>query len=107
MFCKYEELKAYVGGDFERFYKWGFPKKQIFSAVLDEYEHGEDFCFAENICIHVAVALKYAEKGWSTKEIVEKMEGLMNESAIEEVKTELGNEYTKLMLDLKVIGYAA
>ena len=49
MVFTYEELKEYVREDFERFYEMGFQEEQIFSAVLDEYKHGKDFCFTENI----------------------------------------------------------
>lgn len=53
MIFEYEELKEYVEEDFERLYKMGFNENQIFPAVLNEYEYGEDFGFVENICIHV------------------------------------------------------
>ena len=43
MIFKYEELKECVGEDFVRFYKMGFNEEQIFPAVLNEYEHGEEF----------------------------------------------------------------
>lgn len=53
MIFEYEELKECVEKDFERFYKMGFNENQIFPAVFNEYEHGEDFSFVENVCIHV------------------------------------------------------
>lgn len=31
--------------------------------MIFEYEHGEDFCLVENICIHVFLVLIYAEMG--------------------------------------------
>ena len=62
MIFEYEELKECVKEDFERFYEMGFNEKQILPAVLNEYEHGEDFCLVEDICIHVLLGLKYSEK---------------------------------------------
>lgn len=41
MIFEYDELKEYVGEDFERFNKTGFDEDQIFPAVLNEYEKPE------------------------------------------------------------------
>ena len=43
MIFGYEEIKECVTEDFIRFFKMNFNEKQIFPAVLNEYEHGEDF----------------------------------------------------------------
>lgn len=99
MIFKYEELKECVGEDFVRFYKMGFNEEQIFPAVLNEYEHGEDFCLAENICIHVCLALFYAEKNLNSNVIIEKLNQLMTKEVESEIKVELGNEYLKFVTD--------
>lgn len=103
MFCEYDELKEYVREDFERFYEMGFNEKQIFPAVLNEYEHGEDFCHLENICIHIFVALNYAEKEMNYDEIVKKLEILMDKEMKNKIKEDLGNEYTKFIADITMI----
>lgn len=104
MTCKvifeYEELKECVKEDFERFYEMGFNAKQIFAAVLNEYEHGEDFCLVENICIHVQLALNYLEKNLNYTQIIEKLNELINEKVKNEMRIELGNEYMKFIMDL-------
>lgn len=100
MIFEYEELKECVEEDFERFYKMGFNEKQIFPAVLNEYKYGESFCLVENICIHVLLVLYYAEKDLNYKEIIEKLNQLMNEEVENTIKVELGNEYTKFIADL-------
>ena len=57
MIFEYEELKECVEEDFERFYKMDFDENQILSAVLNEYEHGEDFGLVENVCIDLFLIL--------------------------------------------------
>ncbi len=99
MILKYEELKECVEEDFVRFCKMGFTEKQIFPAVLNEYEHGEDFCLVENICIHVCLALFYAEKNLNSNVIIERLNQLMTKEAECEIKVELGNEYSKFVTD--------
>ncbi|MBD5551375.1 MAG: hypothetical protein HDQ96_09375 [Lachnospiraceae bacterium] len=96
----YEELKECVEEDFERFYKMGFNERQIFPAVLNEYEQGEDFCLVENICIHILLVLAYAEKNLDYYEIIDKLNQLVNDKVKNEVKLELGNEYSKFIADL-------
>ena len=91
MIFEYEELKECVQEDFERFYEMGFNEKQILPAVLNEYEHGEDFCLVEDICIHVLLGLKYSEKK------------INNSETENEIKTELGAEYTKFITDLNSV----
>lgn len=103
MIFEYEELKECVEEDFARFYKMGFNENQIFSAVLNEYEHGEDFSFVENICIHVFLSLAYEEKKMNSNQIVDRLNQLMNEEEENELKVELGNEYTKFITDLSKI----
>ena len=103
MIFEYEELKESVEEDFERFYKMGFNEKQIFPAVLNEYEHGEDFSFVENICIHVFLSLAYAEKNLNCNQIIDRLNQLMNEEEENELKIELGNEYTKFITDLNIV----
>ena len=100
MIFEYEELRECVEEDFERFYKMGFNENQIFPAVLNEYEHGEDFCLVENICVHVCLALFYAEKNLNSNVIIEKLNQLMTKEAEYEIKDELGNEYSVFVTDL-------
>lgn len=103
MIFKYEELKEYVDEDFEQFHKMGFNDKQIFPAVLNEYEHGEDFCLVENICIHVFLILIYIKNNMNYNEIMKKLNQLMKEEVENEIKIELGEDYTKFITDFKNI----
>lgn len=103
MIFEYEELKECVEEDFERFYNMGFNENQIFPAVLNEYEHGEDFSFVENVCIHVFLSLAYAEKKMNCNQIVDRLNQLMSEGEKNELKVKLGNEYTKFITDLSII----
>ena len=105
MIFEYDELKECVTKDFERFYDMGFDEKQIFPAVLNEYEHGEDYCQLENICVHIFLALNYLERGIKFEDIVEKLDALMANETEEAIKDELGNQYTKFVADiLKIKG---
>ena len=105
MIFEYAELKEAVTEDFERFFQMGFDENQIFPAVLNEYEHGEDFSLTENICIHVVLCLLYRENGLDKKEITGKLEQLMTPEAKSEVKEFLGNDFEAFMDDLNdVIG---
>ena len=103
MIFEYEELKECVEEDFERFYKMGFNENQIFPAVLNEYEHGENFSFVENVCIHVFLSLAYSEKSLNCNQIIDRLNQLMNEEEENELKDELGNKYTKFIMDLSIV----
>lgn len=100
MIFEYEELKDCVREDFERFYKMGFSEKQIFPAVLNEYEHGEDFCSIENICIHVFLILMYADKNLNCNEILDRVNQLLTEETDKELEIALGNKYPRFVEDL-------
>lgn len=102
MIFQYEELKECVEEDFERFYKMGFNENQIFLAVLDEYEHGKDFDFAENICIHVFLILLYTKKGLNCSRILQELNQLMDEKMESDIMAELGKEYSKFITDLSM-----
>lgn len=102
MIFKYEELKECVEEDFERFYKMGFNENQIFPAVLNEYEHGEDFDFVENICIHIFLILLYAKACLDCSQIINKLNHLLNEEVESEIMVELGSEYSKFITDLSM-----
>lgn len=103
MIFEYEELKECVEEDFERFYKMDFNENQIFPAVLNEYEHGEDFGLVENICIHLFLILFYTEKNLNCKQIIDRLNQLMSEEEEREIKVELGNEYSKFITDLSIV----
>ena len=103
MIFEYEELKECVEEDFERFYKMGFNENQIFPAVLNEYEHGEDFSSVENICIHVFLILFYTEKNFNCNQIIDRLNKLMNGEVENEIMTELGTEYSKFITDLNIV----
>lgn len=103
MIFEYEELKECVEEDFERFYKMGFNENQIFPAVLNEYEHGEDFDFVENICIHVFLILFYIEKNLNGNQIIVKLNQLMDAEAESKIMVGLGNEYSKFITDLSIV----
>ena len=102
MIFKYEELKKCVEEDFERFYKMGFNENQIFPAVLNEYEHGEDFDFVEDICIHVFLILLYVKECLDCSQIINKLNQLMNEEVESEIMVELGSEHSKFITDLSM-----
>ncbi len=104
MIFEYEELRASVEEDFERFCKLGFNEKQIFLAVLNEYEHGENFGFVENVCIHVFLILAYTEKSMNCNQLRDRLNQLLHEEEKNKLKIELGNEYAKLVADLKKSG---
>ena len=61
------------------------------------------FCKVENICIHVFLALAYAEKKFNNNEIKEKLKRLMSQENENEIKTELENEYAKFMTDFSAV----
>ena len=103
MIFEYDELKECVEEDVERFYKMGFNEKQIFSAVLDEYEHGENFCKIENICIHIFLILSYTKRDMNFGEIMEKLQQLMDTTIENQVQDELGDEYIKFVADFKIV----
>ena len=103
MIFEYEELKEGVEEDFERFYKMGFNENQIFSAILNEYEYGEDFGFVENVCIHVFLILAYIEKNLNCNLIIDRLNQLTNEEEKNKLKVELGNEYSKFITDLNIV----
>lgn len=103
MIFEYDELKECVDEDFGRFYQMGFNEKQIFPAVLNEYEHGEGFCQEENICIHIFLALNYVENNFNYNEIIEKLKQLLTKEHEKKMKAELGNEYTKFVKHLGII----
>ena len=100
MIFAYDELKEYIKEDFKQFCEMGFNEEQIFPAVLEEYQHGEDFCQVENICIHIFLILNYAEKKWNYNKIIDALKKLMTETVENEVMLALGNEYTKYIADL-------
>ena len=58
-----QEIKEYVREDFERFIQMGFTKEQIFPAVLNEYEHAEDYSKEEEQCILETLHQLYKEYG--------------------------------------------
>ena len=103
MIFEYDELKEYVTEDFERFYDMGFNEKQIFPAILNEYEHGEDYCQLENICVHIFTALNYLERGMKCDDIVESLAVLMEQETEEDIKEELGTPYRKFVADISRI----
>lgn len=103
MIFKYDELKECVTEDFQRFYEMGFSEKQIFPAIMNEYEHGEDFCELENVYIHIFVALNYVQKEMRYDEIVREMEILIDKKMKEEIKENLGDEYNKFIIDITKI----
>lgn len=102
MIFEYEELKECVEEDFKRFYKMGFNENQIFPAVLNEYEHGEDFGFVENICIHF-FWFYFTQKNLKCKQIIDRLNQLMSEEGESEIKVELGNGYSKFITDLSIV----
>ena len=103
MIFEYNELKEYVEEDFERFFKMGFDEKQIYLAVLNEYQHGEDFCSTEKICIYAYLIFLYKEKNLNYDLIIELLKALI-EGEKEILKESLDNEFLLLKDDLRKIG---
>ena len=97
MIFEYDELKECVTEDFEQFYNMGFNEKQIYPAVLNEYEHGKDFCQLECICIHIFLVLIYKKNGMTYDFLMKKLEELL-ENVEDDIETNLENEY-QLFLD--------
>lgn len=102
MIFKYEELKECISEDFEQFFNMGFDEKQIYPALLNEYEHGKDFCQIEGICIRIFLAFIYKENGMNYKFIIEELEKLL-ENAEDEIENDLGNEYQLYLDDIAKI----
>lgn len=98
MIFGYEELKKYVKADFRQFYEMEF-KEEIVPAILNEYEHGKDFCQVEYICILIFTALNYAEIGMDNNKIIEKIQLILEDGIGEKIKEELGNEYPGFLRD--------
>ena len=103
MIFEYDELKQSVTEDFERFHQMGFSETQIFPAVLDEYKHGEDFCPAENVCIHLFLALIYAKNGLNFRAITKELHNFITEESEQEVWAALGRESIKYSEDLALL----
>ncbi|MBQ6462177.1 MAG: hypothetical protein IJJ59_02495 [Pseudobutyrivibrio sp.] len=103
MIFEYEELKECVQEDFDRFYGMGFNEKQIFPAVLNEYEHGVDYDQAENVCVHIFLVLNYMDKNMDYSEIIEKIKSLISDEAKRDIEDSLGNDYVKFVNDLRII----
>ena len=104
MIFRYRELKAYVREDFERFCGMGFDAEQILPAILDEYRYGEDFSMAENMCIHLFVALNCGEKGMEVYGIAEKLRAVLTGASIREVRPALGEDEAEFLEDLELAG---
>lgn len=103
MLFAYEALKGFVREDFERFYAMGFDGNQILPAVLHEYEHGEGFCQAENICIRLFLVLNYWEKGLPAAALMETLVPLLADERCEGIQAALGSGYAQYVSDLDVI----
>lgn len=103
MVFEYDELKESIAEDFDRFYQMGFSETQIFPAILNEYKYGEDFCPAENICIHIFLALNYAKNGLNFGPIIKKLNRLITEESEREIRAALGNEAIKYIADLALL----
>lgn len=101
MIFEYEELKEYVLEDFKRFQEMNFNEKQIYPAVLEEYKHGEDFSEAENICIHVILAMVYAAHGWGYGIIISKLKLLWKDETKNQLEKDLGDEYIRFYADFE------
>ena len=103
MIFEYDELKECVEEDFIRFYEMGFNGNQIFPAVLNEYEHGEDFDQVENVCIHIFLISNYMENNLDYSEILKKVNLLITDELKKEIEVGLGNDYSKFVSDLGAI----
>ena len=101
MIFRYHELRDYVCEDFMRFCSMGFSAEQILPAVLDDYMHGEDFSTAENVCIHLFVALNCVEEGMELHGIAEKLAPILTEDSINMTRLLLGEDGTAFLKDLE------
>ena len=97
----YEELKAYVREDFERFYQMGFDEQQIISAVVNEYAHGEGFCQTEYVCILVFLALRFRERGLNCHSLTEKIRE--SQGTLNEVQDSLGDDAPNFQAGLSAV----
>lgn len=104
MIFEYEELRNCVREDFETFYReMRFTEAQVILAVLNEYEHGEEFTVTEEICIYLFLAEIYKEEGLNTVEVTKKLFELLSEKNIQIVKKDLGDKYLNFNDDLERI----
>ena len=100
MLFSYNELKESVREDFDRFCNLGFEEAQIVPAVLDEYRHGENFSPAENLCIHLFLALHYQEKGFALSKIIQSINRLMTQELFNELQGASGTDGICFAADL-------
>lgn len=49
--------------------------------------------------MHVNLALNYVEQEWNCADIIDKLKLLMSDEAENELKIDLGNEYTNFCID--------
>lgn len=99
MLFEYYELKECVEEDFKRFYvEMGFNPKQVYPAVMNEYEHGEDYCLGENVCVHIFLLMNYKQNNLDSYEIENDLKKLLDNE--EQIKNDLGKQYFQLMGDI-------
>lgn len=102
MLFEYVELKECVEEDFERFYgEMKFNEKQIYPAVMNEYEHGEDYCLGERVCIHIFLLMSYKQNNLNSCEIKNNLKKLLDNE--EQIKNDLGKDFYQLMGDLSKV----
>lgn len=101
MLFSYDELKKHVQEDFERFCGMGFDETQVLPAVLDEFQHGQDFTQTENICIHVILVLCYEENGWDAAPVRSKIKQLTKGECYESACPALGDAADRFLSDFK------
>ena len=105
MIFRYDELREYVWEDCERFLQMRFTEKQMLPAVLNEYEHGEGYCWTECVCIHVILAVFLKKNNMQFDEISAEVKKLLKQSEDNKIKDELGGDYFNFMTDVKFVMY--
>lgn len=103
MIFGYDELKEYIEQDFKMFYKdMNFSPGQVVPAILNEYEHAEDFTLTENICIYVFLVLIFQREKLDNIPLRIQLDNLLNDNNIKEVRNEIKEDYQKFTHDIKL-----
>ncbi len=104
MIFGYLELKECIRSDFNRFYReFGFFDTQIVPAILDEYKHGVDFDYLENLCIHIFLLVNYLENGLDLSIVLDPIRNLALEYSENKIMEELDGEYELYKKDIKLL----
>lgn len=100
----YEELKEYIKEDFDEFYSdWHFTKSQVVPAILNEYEHGKEYCKTEECVIYIAIALNFIKGNISLEELLGTFNLLFSDENLYKYRNEISNEFALMENDINFI----